>query len=273
MDVVALTELATSAEVEAPQLALDLGITAYEARQKLAVGLPAVVLFTPDRARTTSLMATLRARGHGVVGCDGNAVVPSGSMALFKRFVLDEDALVLDVAPGADQGEPEGAPGRIRYADLLALVRATHRHTFETHEEKKERKFRPGAALVSGGLVLTKTVTRDIVRTGEAREPVLYVFSRTHAPCLLREGAAQYAGLGEATRPTRVENFATTLRLLRDKAPAVPYEDRLVSVKKFPEPPSDAGAARVFDPETGGVDLLAHLMAMWLSRGARRAGG
>jgi hypothetical protein len=60
MDVVALTELATTPEAEAPQLAVDLGITAYEARQKLATGLPCVVLMTPDRARATSLLGALR---------------------------------------------------------------------------------------------------------------------------------------------------------------------------------------------------------------------
>ncbi len=40
MDVIALTELATAPEVEAPLLAHELGITPYEARQKLAVGTP-----------------------------------------------------------------------------------------------------------------------------------------------------------------------------------------------------------------------------------------
>ncbi len=263
MDVVALTALATSPDAEAPLLAAELGVTAYEARQKLAVGMPCVVLMTPDRIRATTLLASLRARGHGAVACDGAAVVPSARMREIRRFAFATDALTL-LPPEGQTGEEE----RVRFADVLAILRATHRHATETHEETKEKKFRPVAALASGGVILTKTVTRDVVRTGEDKEQVLYLFRRGGLPCLLRESSAQYAGLGAAVLPTRFQNFTTTVRLLREHAPAVPYDERLLTVKKPPEPPNEPGAPRVHDRETGGIDLLAHLLAMWLSRGA-----
>ena len=256
MDVVALTELATSPEVEAPLLAQDLAITPYEARQKLAVGMPCVVLFTEDRGRTTALMRALRGRGHGVVACEGAAVVQAARMVRVRRFHFEPDALVA------------GDEARVPYADLLAIVRATHRRTQETREETKEKKFRPGAALVTGGLILTKTVTREVVRANEEKEQVLYVFRRGGVPCLLRENGADSSGLGDAVLPTRMQNFTTTLRMLRERAPSVPFDERLVSVKKLPELPRGLGGAGAFDPESGGMDLLAHVLAMWLSRGA-----
>ena len=271
MDVVALTDLATSADTEAPLLAHDLGVTAFEARQKLAAGLPCVVLFAPERGRTLALLDSLRRRGHGALAFDSAAVVASSAMVAVRRFHLDGDALVLDAAADGPQGA--ATETRVSFADMIAMVRATHRHSFETHEESKEKRFRPAAAIATGGLVLTKTVKRDIIRTAEERVQVLYIFRRGEIPRLLRETTAQYGGLGVAVRPTRLENFATTLRLLRERAPGVPFDERLLSVKKFPAPPSEPGAPRVFDPETGGVDLLAHVLAMSLSRSAAAGPG
>jgi hypothetical protein len=265
VEIVALTKLATSPEVEAPLLAQDLGITAYEARQKLAVGMPCVLLVTPDRARALSLLGALRGRAHGAVACEGRDVVPSGAMVHVRRFHLDAGALVLDPS---QEGQAATAPERVPYAEMLALVRATHRRSFETHEETKEKKFRPAAALMSGGVILTKTVKRDVVRTAEEKEQVLYIVRKGRVPCLLCEGSAHYAGLGDAVRATRMENFTTTVRLLRERAPAAAYDERLVSLKKAPEPPNDPGAPRAFDRETGGIDLLVHLLALSLETGA-----
>jgi len=262
MDIVALTELGTTAEVEAAELASNLGITPYEARQRLAAGMPCVVLVTGDRARATSLLGILRGRHHGAVACEARAVVASSAMVPVRRFHFDAEALVVEAR---NDGAADDAAERVPYRDVIALVRATHRHSFETHEETKEKKFRPAAALATGGVVLTKTVTRDVVRTGEDREQVLYIYRRGHFPCLLREGGAQYAGLGSDVQPTRAQNFLTTVRLLREHAARAPYDDRLISAKRAPEPPNLPGAPRSFDPETGGTDLLAHLIAMWLS--------
>ncbi len=262
MDIVALTRLATSAEAEATLLARDLAVTPFEARQRLT-SLPCVVLMTTERARTAALVAALRGRGHGVVAVDSASVTPASAMLVARRFRFTDEAWITDEGPGA----PAEEDARVTFAGMIAFVRASHRREIETREETKEKKFRPGAALATGGLVLTKTVTREVVRTTEDREPVLYVFRRGAPPCLLREGAAQYGGLGALLRPTRIENFATAVRALRERAPSVPYDERLVGVKRFPAPPSTPGAARSFDPETGGVDLLAHLLAMGLAGG------
>jgi hypothetical protein len=252
MDVVALTRLATTEEVEAPQLAADLGIAVYEARQKLAVGLPAVVLMTPSGPRATELLGRLHARKHGALACDGQTVVAAGSMVPVREFRFEARELVL-----------EGGV-TVPYAEIVALVRAVHRTTVETKDAVRETKFRPIAAIASGGVILTKTVKREVRTVSEDREQVLYVFRRGGVPCLLRERTAHFAGLEGLVKPTRPENFATTVRLLRERAPLVPFDARLVTVRKTPEPPTDAGAPRSFDPVNGGIDLLAHLLALSL---------
>ena len=262
MDLVALTELATTDETEAPLLAANLGVSVYEARQKLAVGMPAVVLMTRSRPQALDLLAQLRARKHAAVACDSSAVVPAAAMVQVRKFLLAPRELVIEAPVATD------APITVPYAEIVALVRAIHRSTVETRDAVKERKLRPFAAIATGGDMLTKTVKHEVRTVSEEREQVLYLFRRRGVPCLLRESTGQYAGLGERVRPTRLENFATTLRLLREQAPLAPFDTRLASVRKLPELPADDGAPRAFDPVNGGVDVLAHLIAMSLPEGA-----
>ena len=262
MDVVALTSLSTSVDTEVPLLAADLGVAAFEARQKLAGGFPCVLLFTTDREKTAALVAKLRGRGHGVLACDTAAVVSASAMLPIQRFHFEPDAWVIDAS-----SEGGAVETRLSFVDIAAVIRASHRHASVVHEQTKERKFRPVAALATGGLVMTKTIKQDVTRVTEEREQVLYVFRRGGEPCLLGESSAHYAGLGEAVRPTRLENFNVTMRMLKELAPEVPFDERLTTVKKLPSRPTETGTRRDFDPETGGVDLLAHLLAMWLSTG------
>ena len=48
---------------------------------------------------------------------------------------------------------------------------------------------------------------------------------------ILRERSARYKGLGADLRPSSFENFATTLRHLRERAPGAFYDDRLMSAR------------------------------------------
>jgi hypothetical protein len=259
--VVAIAELGTSVDDETPALAGDLGTTVYEARLRLAAGIPCVILSTPDRERALALLGKLRARGHGAVAFDGHAVVPASSMVAVRQYRLEHDALELDPSDGAP---PSNA--RLPFAEMTALLRAMHRSSHVRREDVKEVKFRAGAAIATGGLIMTKTVKKQVRTTIEEREHVLYVFGKVGAPWLLRESTAQYAGLGEAMHPTRAMNFAASVRMIRERAPNAAYDERLLAVKRFPEPAKDPGDARGSDLATGGVDLLAHVLGLWLTR-------
>jgi hypothetical protein len=200
--VVALAELGTSAEDEAPRLATDLGTTPYDARLRLAAGLPCIALATPDRVRALEMLGKLRGRGHGAVAFDARAVVSASSMIAVRRYRWEEDGLEL---------ERENATATLEkflYADMSVLLRAMHRSSYEQREEVEEVKFRPGAALATGGLIMTKTVHKQVRSTVEAREQVLYAFGKGGTPWLLRESVAQSATLGDAMHPTRALNFA-----------------------------------------------------------------
>ncbi len=250
MHLVAIGELQGPIEAAIRPLAADLGTTAYELRLLLHAGFPAVVLATVDEKLARAAFDTIARHGHLPIACQRSEIVPSGRMTLLRDFELATDGIV----PHA------GANDRLRYDDIGVMLRATHQTTTETIEAVKERKLRPVVAIATGGLVLTKTTTREVATRTEHREQALYLFRRSRqAPWLLRERSARYGGLGSELRPTSFDNFATTVRRLREHAPGAAYDERLMNSRPV------RGVAQGVEA----TDLLAHLLALYLQSPAR----
>jgi hypothetical protein len=131
-----------------------------------------------------------------------------------------------------------------------------HQTTTTSTSKVTERKLRPGMAIVTGGLVMSKKSTREVTTRTDTREQVLYLFRRSGAaPWILRERSARYACLGNDLRPTSLENFATTIRLLRACAPLAIFDERLMANRPI------RGVADGVEA----TDLLAHLLAIDLA--------
>jgi hypothetical protein len=284
--VVAIAELSGAIDAEAAALAADLGLTAYDARLLLAPGAPVVVKTTADKAQALDLLARLRARGHGAVACDASAVVPSSAMVAMRRFRLEPDAITLDDRPGE----------RLAYDDVLALLAAVHRRRAASSGHVRERQFSATRAVLTSGLSMTKSVKKDTHAVAEERDAVLYVFRRSGStPWLLHEHGTTWAGHGgslagaddrdrdrdrERERVTASENFRHTVSALRQRAGgAAVFDDRLLSRKAIPERTGLAGLATsrgasgsitVHTSSESGVDLLAHVLALWIARRAHR---
>jgi hypothetical protein len=238
------------------QLATDLGLVAYEARMTVAAGYPAVLATMADASRAHDLVATLRAHGGDAVACDANEVVSSDAMVALDKFTLDAHAI--------RAGRQE-----LVWGDVLCLLRASHRARSSTETKTTETKFSAGKSLLTGGLSNTTTVTKHAKESSESREQVLYVFRRSgQTPWVLRE-YSRYEGLGSALARTTIENFATTVRLLRERAPDAVYDERLVSRARVPERALRRGTAAqstVTHSSASGVDVLAHLVALSIAR-------
>jgi hypothetical protein len=260
MYVVALAELATSVDAEAAPLAVDLGCTLYESRLLLLGGVPAVLLSTPERDRALALLGKVRGRGHGAIAFDASAVVSSAVMPSMRHFRLDDDAIVPD----------ERSEERLPYDDLLVLVRASHRTRTDTESEAVQRSFSAGRAIMTGGLVNSKKVTRVVQQSVVEREQVLYLFRRSGAtPFLLRESAARYGALGPDRKPSSLENFALTITKIRERAPGGAYDERLLAARKIDERVACSPGAKVVSTSSeAGVDLMAHLVALWFAKKA-----
>jgi hypothetical protein len=254
--------LRTAVEVEAPLLALELGTTVYETALLLRTPTPVPLLRTDDRARALDLLSRLRARGHDAVACDVGAVVPADSMLHVRSLVVDDDACVVTGKGGTEE--------RVALGEVVAMVRATHRTRTEAVEKSAEKRLSLGRAAMSGGLLMTKTVSRSATRSVEEREQVLYVFVRGRAPLLLAQSRLRYEQLGADLRPSQGENFATVVRRLRERAPHAAYDERLLAPRLATERVRAGAGGSVSASSSDGVDLLAHLIALAGARAPER---
>jgi hypothetical protein len=229
--VVALTSLAGSIDAEAKALATDLGATPYETRMKLAAGLPAIVLSTTDAEAANRLAGQLRARKHRASVCRVAEVIAASAMVSMRTFHMDGD--------GLDTGVEQ-----LAWSDLSAIIHARTPQQTEHHETVTEKKFSVGRAVLSGGLVMSKTVKREVTTHGESSEHVLFLFRASgDTPWRMREHGTNYSGLGTALDPTSTRNFMQAIELFRKRAPHARFDDSLVR-RSVPD-----------------LDLYAHLIA------------
>jgi hypothetical protein len=259
--VVALTQLATSPEGEAAALAADIGAIEYQARLLLLSAMPVVVRSTPDEASALELLYRLRARGHGAVALDATRVVASSATPSMRRFRLEADAILLDDQPEA----------RLPYDDVLAFVAAVHRRHGERTSQRPDPVRTAFRAMATRWPVLLRSVTQETERS-EDREEVLYLFRRNDAaPWILREHGTSWAGLGQPIERTESANFWRTVDALRERAPLAVYDDRLIHRHMPEENPVFVGETTIRTSSESIVDLLAHILALWLtsSDGAR----
>ena len=224
MIVVAICALAGSIDAETPSFARDTGLAPYEARLRLSQPQPVVALRTPDRDAALRLLASLRSRGHDAVACDDEAVP--------EPILLR----TLGEIPTAES--------------LLVVVRAVRAIRTETMQTVHERKFRPGMALATGGLILSKSVTREETIVALDRQELLYLYPREGgAPWILTERGTSYASLPNAA-PTQRENFLRVLEDLRTKVSL--WDERLLALRNVEDPRE--------------VDLRAQLVAISIAR-------
>lgn len=220
MHVVALLHVAGTVEATLPRVASLLGLSAYDVRIRLAGPTPIILLRTEDAARARAVAEGLAALGHDALDCDTDRLPRLAEVLSPREFAFGATALTV--------AEPQGAAAEIPYDDLLALVRATLECSEETSSVTKTRQLSVGRLLA--GVPLPKVKTSVAQSVSERAEAGLFLFSRSGAPpVVLRASRLRYATLGKALGRTTTENFATVVALLRSRAPAALYDERLVS--------------------------------------------
>ncbi len=222
------------------ELASWLGITAYEVNQRVVGGLPAVLLQTPDRARAIELVTRLRGAGHQATACDASAVVPTSAMVVLRDFRFEPEALTLQ---GIDGRTLDTLP----WDDLLVSMRAHQLVGEKSTRTEKETTLSATRIVVTGGMLATKTKTKETVTNTVTREPILVMFRKSGAtPWILRETSARYGALEGERAATTPQNFLRAVERIRTHG--APFDDRLLTRKN------------------DDLDLLLHLVALTHTR-------
>jgi hypothetical protein len=255
MHVVAILDSDPEAASHAEELARTLsgGIAALELRMAMSAIHPSILLRTASRERAEEAAAILVARGVGAVVVDLTSVTSLEQMVHLHRFAFETDGLRAD-----DHGPI------LAYEAMAAIIRAAVETSVWRTTREGDTKIGPRGTHVH---VLT-----DVTRTEHAIEQVLFVVARDGGiPWVLRASEARYLALGAGLRPTVVENFVTTVGLLRARAPRAIYDERFVShplvrqaevhVRGHETPTHELG-----DP---GIEVRVHLLAQTLGRGSR----
>lgn len=229
-------------DAEAPALAKDLGVTAYEAGLLVRSALPVLVKRIADPAVAQAILAALRARGNEVVAFDASAVARDDRLLAVKSFTIGDEFIGVSTATG---------DASVAYTSILAIVRAVSFSTVTTKHTETSMKISATSAMLTGRPV--RMTSKETTRETSARELVAYVYSADGPPLSLVAAQISYTGLASPS-PAVLDNFTTLLQLLRGRAPTAGYDERLLHAR----PNAD-------------VPLLAHAIALAWTQRARPA--
>jgi hypothetical protein len=214
MHVVALRRV----EGEPAALAAAMGISPYDARQQLHGRGPRVLATFGDPADAAHLVEGLRAAGFDATHVD----LTSEAVEVVPRSFT--------MRPGGIQFlARDGMPLAIRFDRIQLLLRGTRIATEQTTEVTRKRKFSLERAVLTGGLMLTKTEKKEVTRTTDLREGFLYIRSAGVSAVELRESELLYDGLAALREPTRTGNFTRLTSVIRAGSPQARWDDRLLS--------------------------------------------
>lgn len=194
------------------------GISAYEARTRLAGEFPRVVAVLADRALADEQAGGLRADGMAAAVLDGDDVAHDRGRDVALSLAFGPDALTATMRDGRTR--------EVTYASVGLLIHGVRTGVATSVEESTVKSFSAGRAILTGGLSMRTTKTVTTTKTTEQREAFVYV--RDGGPELaLYERSMNYAFLGGGLAPSSMANFTTVLAALRTRCAGARYDGRL----------------------------------------------
>ena len=223
MNVIAIHSLKNDKESLSSALAAVLGLTNYSALSRLrAPGHgPLIVAVFADKERAVQLVERLQAAGFKASALTEGEIEIEDHECIVRRFSLGERELGIVTEKGESLG--------ILFQNIDLILRGTAIDSNVTTETTKNRSVSPGRAVLSGGMMLTKTTrsVREVIT--EERQGFVNLYAGDSSPLVFRENRLVYDSLGPALRPSRAANFSYLVAELRRRCHAALYDERLLS--------------------------------------------
>jgi hypothetical protein len=223
MHIVAIHSLKEDKQNMAGALAAVMGVTVYEALSRLRPpgSGPVVVAVFAGHDPAAELTAKLRSGGFHASLLTAGEIEAEARHWLVKKFTLGELELKVETAGGGSR--------TFAYQDIELILRGTGiSHTTET-KTSKERSISLGRALLTGGMMISKTTKTVREVTTQQREGFFSLYDGEGPPLFFNENVLVYETLGPALRLSRVANFLYLLAELRRRCPGAVYDERLLN--------------------------------------------
>jgi len=265
MKLVAIARAPERPDEAAKALADAAGFTLAEARMRLAPEPPAL-LARLEAGRADALVSALRTAGLAALAVDSE--VPSDRDRLVAARLAFSEA-------GAVFTPRLGEAMAVAWADVLAILRGLRAARRETERTEKSWRFSAAAAIVTGGLEMTRRVERTVRSSEESTGQVILVYARDGRAAMLAEGGLDFTCLGPGLQPSSTANMAEVARRLREAAKGAFYDERLLRLARRSLPFLGGGESRSQTATTvtkrsdtsGSLDVLAEVMRQALAEG------
>ncbi len=223
MHVVAIHSMNKDKETLANSLAAVLKVTLYEALTRLRApgNGPLTVAVFAEKEQAERLVQQLHSAGFKAVVLTADEIDTAACAWIVRRFSLGELELHVETEKGDNLD--------ISFQDIDLILCGIRISRGTTTEILKERSINLGRAVLSGGMMITKTTktTRDV--TTEVRERFVNLYAGDVPTIIFRKNALDYNSLGSSRKPSRLENFTYLVAELRRCCPGARYDERLMN--------------------------------------------
>ena len=171
--------------------------------------------------RAVQLDGILKSGGFHSAILTAGEIEAESHQRIVKKFTLGERELGVETTDGGSL--------MVSYGDIEVILRGTEiGHTTEI-QTSKEKSLSLGRAVLTGGIMISKTTKTVREVTTPQREGFFSLYVRENPPLLFREKALLYDTLGPALKLSGAANLLFLVNELRRRCSGARYDERLLN--------------------------------------------